>query len=56
MKKLLVCLLAVACLHTVNAKVCDYAPSKLVGAPVAGSIATGAGATAAVGRIGNSTA
>jgi len=49
MKKLLVCLLAISGAQNASAAVCDYVPSKLVGAPVAGSIATGAGATAAVG-------
>jgi len=49
MRKILVCLLAIAGAHIASAAVCDYAPSKLVGAPVAGSVATGAGAAAAVG-------
>ena len=50
MRKILVCLLAIAGAHIASAAVCDYAPSKLVGAPVAGSVATGAGAAAAVGN------
>lgn len=32
-----------------SAAVCDYRPSNLVGAPAAGSVAVGAGATAAAG-------
>lgn len=51
MRKLLVCLLAIAGSQFASAAVCDYAPSKLVGAPVAGSIATGAGTIGSVGAV-----
>ncbi|CAN5762651.1 hypothetical protein BH11PSE12_BH11PSE12_32560 [soil metagenome] len=35
--------------HSVAAKICDHTPSKIIGAGLTGSVASGAGATAAAG-------
>lgn len=50
MQKLIAASMLLGALCTsATAAFCDYTPSKLVGAGVAGSVATGAGATAAAG-------
>ena len=50
MRKFIASLLLMSALfEPAVAAVCDYTPSKLVGAGVSGSVATGAGATAAAG-------
>lgn len=49
MQKLIASVVLSALSQVVVAAVCDHTPSKLIGAGVAGSVATGAGATAAAG-------
>ena len=47
--KVFVILLASVLSHSVSAEICDHTPSKIIGAGLTGSVATGAGATAAAG-------
>ena len=49
MRKLIALLLASLLSHSASAEICDHTPSKIIGAGLTGSVATGAGATAAAG-------